>query len=161
MCLYDQTDWGETDRKSRSEDWEGVWINDEVAMNIEVLDEASGVIQAAWIEEGEGKKFERKSHRVYLTEWGNWQFFSAKEKEESEHYVWGRFEKEGGQIIIWIPDPGKFGHLVEEGILPGTVDGHDVVLADMTAEHMELITTSKEGVLFVWDHPLVLLRVGN
>ena len=62
-------------------------------------------------------------------------------------------------IILWEPDASRFRVLVEEEILPDTVEHGDVILGNLTAKHIEVITTSSEGVLFDWDESMNLLRI--
>ena len=143
-----------------SDDWEGIWrASDGPVLNVKVVDEANGVIEYS---EWESEKEEEEPIKVYLREWGSWEFCNLKgpeDEEHAEHYVWGRIGNQDGRVvIIWWPDADRFRELVEEGILPGTIENGDVILGDLTAEHMELITTSAEGVLFLWDEPTVLVR---
>ena len=165
---------GERQTDISPNDWEGVWISGGFAMNIKVLDKEKGELRVAFLDEGQSGEFELQSYRVHLTRWENWQFISFNEKEDSEHYIWGRLEKREGQIIIWWPNDVKFGSAIEEGILPGVTKERyvevslkgpvivvDVFLGDLNAEHMELITTSEKEVLFDWENPMIFLRIGK
>ena len=144
-----------------SEDWEGIWrTSDGTSLNVKVVDEANGVIEyGPWESENE----EQEPIEVYLREWGRWEFCNVKDPEDeehAEHYMWGRIGNQGGQVVvIWAPDADRFEELVEEGTLPGTVENGNVILGELNAEHMELITTSAEGVLFLWDEPMILFRI--
>ena len=169
-AVYTSKPIGEKPAVISSEDWEGVWMGRGIvkglAINIEVLDEDKGVVRAVWIDDLGNGKFKLQDHEVNLTESGEWRFFSLEEKEpeeseRNERYLWGRLQNGDGLIGIWLPDAAKFEALIEEGILPGTVENGSVILGELTAEHMELITTSEEGVLWEWGKPLILFRTGR
>ena len=169
-AVYTAKPIGEKPAVVSPEDWEGMWIGrgnaNGVAIEIEVVDEDNSVLRAVWIDDLGSGRFELRDHLVYLRESGEWEFFSLEEKEpeeseRSERYLWGCLGKREGLIGILLPDTAKFRALIEEEILPGAIDDEEVVLGDLTAEHMELITTSAEGVLFDWGEPLFFLRVGS
>ena len=166
--VYTASPIGEKPAVISSEDWEGVWIDvtsgdgSPIPIGIEVQDEANGEIRLVLTENAENGDFERESPRVYLRKWEGWLFCSFKEEEEDQHYAWVRLENQEGEIIlIWVPDEGKFEALVKGAVLPGTIENGDVILGELTAEHMELITTSSKGVLFDWENPMIFLRIGK
>ncbi|MBI3917065.1 MAG: hypothetical protein HY322_08670 [Betaproteobacteria bacterium] len=71
-------------------------------------------------------------------------------------------------VVIWVPEAGKFGRLVADGIFPGELQGtgsslfgSDVHLGNLTPEHMVIITSEKHGVLFLWDRPLMYRRIAR
>ena len=75
------------------------------------------------------------------------------------HYVWFRVAMYGDSMLIWPPDASKLGQLVDRGVLPGKTSEGEVALDKLSAEHMKLITSDDEGVLFHWKSPLVLRRI--
>jgi hypothetical protein len=79
--------------------------------------------------------------------------------EGSGLYTWVKVEKDGGQIVVWDPDLEKFRALVKEGKLPGKIDEKNVLLDALGPEHVQMVTSSEEGVLFDWQSPAVLIRV--
>ena len=158
---------GEKPAGISSEDWEGVWVGKGIvkglAIYIEVPDEENGKIRTLWFDDLGNGEFKLQKRQVYLTESAEGTFISMREPaepEQNERYLLGRLRKGEGLIMIWLPDAPKLEALVEEGILPGTVEHGSVILGELTAEHMELITTSAEGVLFEWESPVgLLLRI--
>ncbi len=102
-------------------------------------------------------------HFDVLRDAGDWTFASFKPRgEEGEkQYAWARVRKEERQVILWRPNEDKFKVLVEEGRLPGMVDGSVVVLDTLAPDHLDLIRSETHGVLFVWDKPFVLLKAGK
>lgn len=152
---------GENPLVATAEDWEGTWVNGEGAGRIEVVDPDKGLLKVVWIEEGTK---DLESAQVHLRELGPWIVASMKDGEHSEsiRYFWARVRWENGQIVVWAPNAKNFKQLVEEGKLPGVVtEGGDVILGDLKPEHYTLITSGAEGVLFEWDEPGVLLRIGQ
>lgn len=52
--------------------------------------------------------------------------------------------------------------LVEKGALPGIAESDgNVVLGDLTSEHLKLITSSAKGALLDWEEPTVLIRLSR
>ena len=51
--------------------------------------------------------------------------------------------------------------MVEEEVLPGKAEERSVVLGELGPEHLEIITSEEYGVLFDWDDPMLLWRVGR
>jgi hypothetical protein len=140
------------------EDWEGTWYNPGGSMTIMVEDQEKGILQAAWVEESDGE-LAFKSFQVFLVESDEWIFCNIRDSE-SERYIWGRIKQGDNQIIVWMPEASEVAALVEAGILPGTVeeDG-DVVLPQLTAEQLQVITSGEHGALLDWSDPAVLFRL--
>jgi len=148
--------------------WDGDWRGNDGVMKIKVKDSEAGILQVAWIEDMELQQFD-----VCLLESGGWQFFNLKDEdedeEESDGYYWGRISKNSNSIFLWDPDIKKFRSLVRDGTLPGEArksgkdNEHesDVVLGELTSEHLELITSEEKGVLFNWDEPMVLMKISE
>ena len=151
---------GEQARPIETEKWEGTWTNGEEVITIYVLDETKGLLQVAWLETDEDQ-LTLESYKVYLLESGDWLFASIQDEDNPKWYDWGRIKIEGRQLIFWLPNPEKFKVLVEKGLLPGRIHDDDVVLGDLTAQHLQLITSEKEGVLFEWESPVILIKLGK
>ena len=147
--------------------WDGNWLGADGVMTIKVIDADGGILQVAWIEDMKLEKYQ-----VYLMESGNWLFFNLKDEdqegdEEDPGYFWGRIKKDDNSITLWDPDISKFRALVTEGVLPGEAKksgkdnehDSDVILGELTAEHLRIIVSEEKGVLFDWDDPLVLLKI--
>jgi hypothetical protein len=144
-----------------AEEWEGTWVADDGAFTLRVPEGAAGRVELGWIEE-EGDRFVLKTSRVHLRSAGEWMFGSLENDEDPQNvrYLWGRLEKDEGKILFWLPGVEKFRQLVEEGLLPGEiVEGGDVVLGQLGAEHLKLITSGEKGVLFEWEAPMILRRL--
>jgi hypothetical protein len=153
---------GDQPVKLEAEDWEGTWLQAEGAIVAKVVDSEKGILKVAGIE-SEDTELKFESVDAYLRTWGDWTFASIKEKPESDNdlYLWGRITKSDRQVIIWDPNVEKFKKLVEAGKLPGKVDGDNVILDELKPEHMQIITSGAEGVLFDWENPSALIRVAK
>jgi len=144
-----------------SEQWAGDWSTDcsgEEAVKIEVLDKDKGVIRITDMKTGPEESLSKCE--CYLMEAGNWIFANAVLKDEAELYPVRIKNVEGRQIIVWFPDADKFRRLVDQKILPGELHGESISLGPLKSEHLELIMSGKEGVLFKWDEPSILVRRG-
>ena len=142
---------GERVHSLHPENWDGTWIHSEGSFEVKVIDEERGLLRVAWID-----------NAANTVESGLWLFASMKDREKREYYLWGRIKKRKDQIILWIPDTPKFARLVKEGLLPGTVQSNgEVILGQLTRDHLKTITSSKEGVLLAWESPVVLFRLAE
>lgn len=156
-AVYSTDPIGNEPVKLKPADWQGSWLHPEGTITIEILDAEKGLLRAAWIENMELKSFD-----VHLLSSNDWMFGSTKDKPNDPHYIWGRVKHQDNQLIVWSPDVAKFKSLVKEGSLPGTLDdGGDVILGELTADQLSLITSEKNGVPFNWDEPLVLIRLSQ
>lgn len=145
-----------------AKDWKGTWILPGGSMTIRVADAKKGLLQAAFVEESDDK-LKMEVHDVTLLESGNWIFWSMKDKPEAEgvRYFWGRIKNEKNQMYVWQPDAEKFKELVKAGKLPGTVEKDNVVLGELTPDHLKLITSEEAGVLFDWASPAVFTKLAD
>ena len=156
-AVYSTYPMGETTIPLNTDEWKGTWIHSEGSITIDVTDTTNGVLQIAWIE-----NMKIKSYRVQLLKAGKWLFGNVKDDNNGNRYIWGRVSKNNHQIVLWAPTVSKFRNLIENGILPGTVDADgNVTLDQLTAKHFSKITSESEGILFDWDDPVVLMRLAN
>ena len=148
---------GERPSLIETSDWEGTWINEEKFLTFNVLDKAKGLLRISWIEKDQGQ-VKLESCKVHLLESGDWIFASIPDKDNPKQYLWGRIKQDGRQVVVWVPDSEKFKTLVEEGKLPGRVEDNNILLGNLTSEHLKLITSETAGVLFEWDEPIIFRR---
>ena len=86
---------------------------------------------------------------------------------EEKGMIWGKFKKDGNHIYFWSPNYDRFSDLANKGLLPGhpyageSDDGDILVLSDLKAEHMKLITSDSKGVLFDWEYPFFMVRLSD
>jgi len=147
----------------KSEEWSGEWSADcsgEEKIRIEVLDEDKGIIRVVDLKTGPGNT--TQIYDCYLREAGDWIFANAALAGKPDFYPVRVRNVEGRQIIAWFPDAEKFKQLVfEKKSLPGEWRGRDISLGLLKPEHLELIMSGKEGVVFKWDEPVILIRLGK
>ena len=154
---------GEKPAKIVAKDWEGNWVTSDGAVKLKVVDADKGRLKISWLEDDEKGNTAIKMADVELWQSGDWLFASTKDenKGQSRGYVWGRIKNEDRQIIVWLPDDKLFKQLVKNGVLPGKIDGDDVLLDELKPQHLKIITSGERGVLFSWDKPAVFLKVGD
>jgi hypothetical protein len=143
-------------------EWEGTWMHTDGAMTVKVMDGSNGVLKVGWIQDEQGD-LKHETASVFLRDGGGWTFASIKPQGETNEnrYTWARIEKKERLAILWGPDVKKFKTLVRDGMIPGKVDGSDVVLGSLASNHLALITSETNGVLFNWDEPFVLIKSGK
>ena len=156
------------DIQADAADWEGSWLGPEgMTLTVHVADGTNGFLNVGYVESSkEGLKVE--SFNVYLRscakEWTFASMLPASETNETR-YLWGRIKKDDRMIILWPPDVSKFDDLVTRGCLPGTVSNAthstSVYLGSLGTNHLDLIRSETNGVLFVWDQPLVFLKLSK
>ena len=137
-------------------------MNMEGAITIRVVDGSNGVLKVGWIQDKDGD-LKYGTAEVSLRDNKDWTFASIRDLNEvgQNRYLWGRIKKEKRAAILWGPDVEKFKVLVQNKNIPGTVDGGNVVLGNLASNHLDLIMSETNGVLFNWDKPLILIRPGN
>ena len=147
-----------------AEDWEGTWWHTDGAIEIIVADAAKGILRLAWVEKTQNEA-QLEIVDVLLRRTGDWSFASylvPGEGEPGPGYYFARVRNEDDIILAWPPDPARFKKLVEDGKLPGTLEGKErdtVQLQALKLEHLELMASEREGVLFGWETPIVLHRI--
>jgi len=153
---------GQKPHAINSEQWDGEWSPDcsgEEAIRIEVLDKDKGIFRV--IDMKPGPENAKQIYECCLLEAGDWIFANVALKDEVGFYPVRVKNMEGRQIIVWFPDPEKFKRLVlDKNLLPGELRGGNISLGFLKPEHLDLIMSGKEGVLFKWDEPAILIRRG-
>lgn len=161
-------------------DWEGRWLNAEGYLDLTVVDGTNGLLRIAYDDDGTHQEMD-----IELRTAGEWTFvnFTEEDFEESEGlasspcspvdspkpdlpeceeqpsgYFWGRIRHMDDTLVAWGPEPAAFVRLVEQGLIPGTVEEGSVVLGPLTSEHYEIITSGAHGVVLDWENPMVLYR---
>jgi hypothetical protein len=150
---------GETPLALEESEWEGAWLEGDSPVTVRVVDAKQGLLQAAWVEERDGE-FVMDSVDVFLRRFEDWTFASFAGVDQDEpNLLWGRLGRDDRNgLFLWWPRPEAFKRLVEEGRLPGTIDGDDVLLERLEAEHLAIIASEEQGVLFEWDEPMTFYR---
>lgn len=160
---------GETPAMIIAKDWEGEWVTTDGSVKLTVIDADKGLLKAYWLDDEKGKPM-MQSADIELRESGEWMFASINEKDTrtdgdkrvSKGYLWARVKNKDRQIIIWTPDDKAFTRLVTSGVFPGKInDGGSVILDELKPQHLKIITSGERGVLFEWDQPTVLMKVGK
>jgi hypothetical protein len=159
---------GENVVEIRPADWEGLWRmypgGDVGFVMIQTLDPLGGVLRVTELDTDVGAEPEVRT--AYLRESGGWMLASYQDDSTSDTGLgWMRVENTGDAIVLWFPDRDRFAELVRRGRLPGTVTENSnsgsvrVRLTELGPEHLELITSGTEGVLFDWEEPGMLIRI--
>lgn len=155
---------GEKPAKIVANDWEGKWVGaDGGSLTVKVLDANKGLLKVFWLDDEDKRTPSMKSADVELRESGKWLFASTNYEDNgpSRGYLWGRIKNEDRQMIVWIPDDKAFAPLVKSGVFPGKIEGDDIILDELKAEHLKIITSGERGVLFQWDKPAVFVKAGQ
>jgi hypothetical protein len=161
---------GETPAVIEATDWNGRWGNADGHLDLTVVDGSAGTVHVTYVEEGEVKELD-----LSVRESGGWLFVNVTEADFNDSqglgesaadaaaaqpsYLWSRILLRDNLMIGWNPDPEIFVRLVEQQILPGTIDEGSVVLGPLTPEHYRIITSGSHGVVLDWESPMVLYRI--
>jgi len=151
---------GDNPARIETKEWEGTWTTADGAVRLEVLDASQGILRASWVEDGKSGTPALKSAEIEIRESGGWLIASARE-DKGRGYFWGRIKNQDRQIIVWSPDERLFAKAVKDGVLPGRVEGEDVILDDLKPHHLKIITATEKGLLFSWDRPSIFVKSGN
>lgn len=145
------------------DEWDGTWIVDGNAVVFKVLDPEGGLIQLGWIESEEEGELTVGRALLHLREAGE-RMFATLESDESEegwHY-WALVIRTEENLLVLEPKVDRFRGLVQEGRLPGHVEGEsgsDVYLTGMEPRHLNLILAEPVDALFDLDVLEVLMRL--
>jgi hypothetical protein len=153
---------GEAPLQLEESEWKGTWLHADGALTVRVVDAGQGRIEVGSVEEKKGSLV-LETVEIHLRKAGEWIIASfADVEDEAEggapRYLWGRLERDGEQVFLWWPRPAEFRRLVEAGLLPGNVEGGDVILGTLEDEHLAVILSEEHGILFEWDAPMAFHR---
>jgi hypothetical protein len=156
---------GEKPAEIEAGEWEGHWQEpDGRVVALKVVDARRGALLMASCGADDEGQTSSNTMRIELRQSHDWLFANTKaadQNEPTENYAWVRVKNEEGRITFWAPDADKFRPLVEKGTLPGRREGNDVVLGRLTERQLDAIRSGKHGVLFLWDEPQTLVRIGR
>ena len=161
-AVYSTDPIGEKPCQISGQDWDGAWINKETFLTMKVTDPKNGTIRVAWIESSDqGDKLE--SYELQLRQSGELMFGNVKTDAGNGKvlYVWGLVKRSENELICWRPDVDKFKDLCKKGSLPCREEEGNVILTALTPEHLQIINSEKEGVLYEWRDPLAFIRAAR
>jgi len=151
---------GENPARIAVKEWEGNWITTDGLLRIKVLDADKGTLKVSWLEDDKDGNPGLKTAEIEIRESEGWLLANTRE-EKGRGYVWGRIQNQDRQIVIWSPDDRLFAQAVKDGVLPGRIDGDEVILGDLKPQHLKIITSNEKGVLFSWNKPSIFVKTGN
>lgn len=144
-------------------EWEGEWYSGEAAVvSVRVMDREGGILQLSGVDYDAANKPQLVSETVLIRKWKDSLFASVPTTCDGDvpAFFWVRLEKVADRVVFWLPDRRKIKALVEAGKLPGMIEkDEDVILGDLNEGHYQILTSEKEGVLYDWDDPDVLMRL--
>lgn len=149
-----------------AEKWEGTWMTpDKHVVLLRVKDAAKGLIEVAWVEV-KNDSFVMESHELHVRQHGGWLWANMKEGDGGT-FLFGRIsEPDDDQILGWVANPPAFAEAVRSGTLKGELmkkpDGKEsgsVLLEGLTEANLDVIQSGAVKDAFVWDRPLVLMKL--
>ncbi len=160
-AVYSPVPVGESPAAISASDWNGTWLHQDGCVTIHVVDEEKGMLEIGWIEEEDGK-LKLEAFSVVMMKLGDWLLGNVKTDDDPALYLWVRVVNDENQVIIWTPNVTGFKELIEKGVLPGRIeeDGN-VILGELTAEHLELISTQNKDLLLELEKPGFLRRLAE
>ena len=152
---------GEKPLAVQADEWDGTWLCDGEGVQIKVLNEEGGVLEAA-ITEYKKDRFATETHRVELRTTGQWTFANILDDDEPRGYLWVVFRRDGSRILSWEPDAERFKALVASGEVDGSVTKEgDVVLKGLTEAQIRNLLAGPGPVPLKWNDPMVWIRQGK
>jgi hypothetical protein len=150
------------DIEASQDEWNGTWICDDAAITATVIDGSNGVLRVGWIEENKGT-LKLETALVMLRSASDCIFANLKMESDTNEtrYIWARIKKTEREVVYWAPDVDKFAELVQNGTLPGCTGKYEIVLGELSTNHLALITSKTNGILFDWEDPMVLIKSGK
>lgn len=157
----------------KSADWNGVWLNEEAIIKIDVIDELKGIIQLAWIEKKQEElKFESMTCQIMKGK--KWLYINVLEmtnEDTGDHYFWGKIKKDEKKIIFWLPSVEAFHEAFRAGEIKAEVSKtqktgtitqriEDIKLLDEPKTIIDLLEKNGSK-FFVWDEPAILIKFNN
>jgi hypothetical protein len=152
---------GDKPYQIKEEDWKGVWFNKDATVSIKVVDGCNGVIKIAWVE-WKDNEAKLEYYEVQLRQFEKWVFGNVKDTDVNGKglYLWAPIKLSGDQLIYWRPNAEKFRALGKNGKLPCREEGKtDCILGDLSPDHLKIMTSQTEGLLYEWDEPVVFVRI--
>ncbi|MDX1571576.1 MAG: hypothetical protein R3200_13930 [Xanthomonadales bacterium] len=151
---------GEHPAQLDSDDWDGIWLHEEAAITLLVLDADRGTLEAAWVEEKAGRLV-MEAVQAEVRGAGEWLFINTRlepgEEDASPRFGFARVVIEDDRMLFWTPDLAGFRKAVESKRLPGTAGEDQVHLGKLTGPQLaEIIRGGPE--LFDWQNPTILIR---
>ena len=163
---------GLEDYKLDAQAIDGMWINNEGAVYLKVIDADKGIFRFTLLKEEQGS-VKTDSVNVKIMKGNSWLYFNMLPDNNAQagSYLWGRIVLKDNKLIMWWPLKEAFVKAVEEKKIGGTIktskvqDGdktHDqsdsVLLTDEPKKIIDLIETSDKS-FFQWDSPTFFIRM--
>lgn len=157
---------GSTPAKLEAKAWNGTWMTpDKHVLHLRVKEADKGVIEAAWIEE-KNDQFVMETHELLIRQHGDWLWANLKDEDHGD-FLFGRItEPDDERLLSWSAHAPGFAEAVRSGKLQGEVvknaqgkeSGH-VKLAALSDANLESIQRGDIKEAFLWDRPLVLMKL--
>ena len=164
-AVYTQEPFGQAplDLTRERAEWEGTWTHNDGTVSVSVQDASNGVLEIGWIDSDSGGMKLLKGEVLLRTVEGAL-FASLKMKDQGESdpakgYLWGRLQRRKNTVLVWGPDKAEFERRVEEGALPGSTNGSDLVLGPLATNQLSDI--ARDDGLFEWKEPLVFWKTSE
>ena len=153
-----------------ADDWEGLWMSDDGSTwgVVRVVNALEGELEIAGIDYDEDN-FWLETGPVFLRVAAT---DTAEDKAmyvnmydgDSDIYAWGLLRKNDDHVEIRLPVASRFRQFVEEGTLPGRVEGdmlRTVILEELTVEHLAFISAIDETLWKPSETATILRRLSN
>jgi len=162
-AVYVKSPIGDAPLVLNASEWEGEWYSgDNAVISVKVIDRDQGVLQLSAVDYDVENRPKLVSETVHIRKWRDHLFASVPTRcdDDMPAFFWARLERVAERVIFWMPDRRKIKVLVETGKLPGMIEkDEDVVLGELKDGHYQILTSEKEGILYQWNDPGVLVRI--
>ncbi len=161
---------GLQDFKLDAQKIDGTWINDEGAMLIKTVDADKGILKCVFL----GDKEKIETIKIKVMKGKSWLYFNILPDEGSKdaEYIWGRISINDHKLIFWHVSNDAFTKAIQDRKIKGTIgkkkqengklsfDTSTVILTD-SAENIISLIESSDKPFFLWDEPVVFIKLAK
>jgi hypothetical protein len=160
---------GLEDYKIDAQKINGTWINDEGAMLIKAIEPDKGIIKIIFLENKENIE----TVKIKIMKGKSWLYFNMLPEEgdgKGAEYIWGRIKINDSRIIFWHASNDAFTKAVKDRKIKGMIDNKKqingklsfetstVILTDSAKNIINLVESAEKN-YFVWDEPVVVIKL--
>jgi hypothetical protein len=174
--IYSEEPLGEQQAVLDPKEWNGCWATGSLegstlVLGIVVVDSEKGIVALGGCDTPSPSPDFQVQLRLARrqNEWIKWYFptlIHATGKSDAAHgglYSYGGLFggllliHRGSTLLLHVPAEKRIRSLIEQGVLPGRVDGNKVILGRLQPEHYEILLSVEEP-LVEWDRPDAYVR---
>lgn len=149
---------GETPYVPNITEWEGTWVAEGGALQLQVIDQKQGQIEILFIDSGKLHKY-----RLFLTQSDKDTYMNFLEKQEDKFYYPVKFKKKKNQVIIWLISESLMKKAISNKTLAGVITKHkyseEIQIKASKKDLNRYFSENSDQMLFNYNDPFILRRL--